>query len=341
MQRISIKELAQILELSPSTISFVLNGRGDEMRIAKETQQKILEQAKKSGYKPNIYARRLRMQPSERAVIGVLWPSIYSAELIVRFFDGIQKSILEEQINVEVVYKPYQYSHINTVEEVFKNNIFHGVVVVGASDDDVDYMQNIQSSMPIVFFNRQNPKYSSVCVDDYSVGELSAQLLSARGHKRVAFIESKASTRHTGLRKAGFIDACSKYGVTIKPEHIITNTTDVDKNKLILQKMFTDEGAPTAIFSSISSILPLLYEVLTELRVSVPKDLEILGYADTPLCQLLHPKLTVLDMPVEAMVQQCLQLILDMINGHMQFHANIIVENDFIIRESCGGFPDK
>jgi len=341
MPRVSIKELAQMLELSPSTISFVLNGRGDEMRIAKETQQKILELAKKSGYKPNIYARRLRIQPSERAVIGILWPSIYSAELIVRFFDGIHKSILEEQINVEVVYKPYQYSQIHKVEEIFKNNIFHGVVVVGASDEDVDYMQEIQSSMPIVFFNRQNPKYSSVCVDDYNVGEMAAQLLFARGHKQVAYIEPKTTTRHTALRKAGFLDTFSKYGVNIKPENIIAKASDVEINKEQLIKLLTGADAPTAIFSTTSSIMPLLYEILYKFKISVPDDLELLGYADTPLCNLLNPKLSVLDMPVEAMVSQCLQLILDMINGHMQFHANVIVENDFIIRESCGGFPDK
>lgn len=341
MPRVSIKELAQMLELSPSTISFVLNGRGDEMRIAKETQQKILEQAKKSGYKPNIYARRLRMQPSERAVIGILWPSIYSAELIVRFFDGIQRSVLEEQINVEVVYKPYQYSQIYKVEEVFKNNIFHGVVVVGASDEDVDYMQEIQSSMPIVFFNRQNPKYSSVCVDDYNVGEMAAQLLYARGHRQIAYIEPMTTTRHTVLRKAGLLDTFSKYGVNIKPENIITRTSDYEKNKELLTNLLTGTDAPTAIFSTTSSLMPLLYELLYRLKINVPNDLEILGYADTPLCQLLNPKLSVLDMPVEAMVSQCLQLILDMINGHIQFHANVIVENDFIIRESCGGFPGK
>lgn len=340
MRRVSIKELAQILELSPSTISFVLNGRGDEMRIAKETQQKIMEQAKKLGYKPNIYARRLRMQPSERAVIGILWPSIFSAELIVRFFDGIHKSILEEQINVEVVYKPYEYSQIHKMEEVFKNNIFHGVVIVGASDEDVDYMQTVQSSMPIVFFNRQNPKYSSVCVDDYNVGEMSAQLLIARGHKRIAYIDSKTITRHTLLRRAGFIDTLSRHNINMKPEHIITGAADVEKNKDLLLDIFSGGDAPTAVFSSISSIMPILYEVLFALKINVPGDLEILGYADTPLCQLLHPKLTVLDMPIEAMVKQCLQLILDMINGHMQFHANIIVENDFIIRETCGGFPE-
>lgn len=341
MQKVSIKELAQMLELSPSTISFVLNGRGDEMRIAKETQQKILEQAKKSGYKPNIFARRLRMQPSERAIIGILWPSIYSAELIVRFFDGIHKSILEEQINVEVVYKPYQYTQINKVEEVFKNNIFHGVVVVGASDEDVDYMQNIQSSMPIVFFNRQNPKYSSVCVDDYSVGEMAVQLLAARGHTRISYVEPKVSTRHTALRKVGFLDACNKFGLKINPEYMIANTNDINKNKAMFQNLFTSAEPPTAMFCTSNSILPVFYEILHELKITVPNDLEILGYADTPLCQLMHPKLSVLDMPVEAMVRQCLQLILDMINGHMQFHANIIVENDFIIRESCGGYPDK
>jgi len=318
----------------------VLNGRGDEMRIAKETQHKIMEQAKKMGYKPNIYARRLRMQPSERAVIGLLWPSIYSAEYTVRFFNGIHKSILDEQINVEVVYKPYYYSQIHKVEEVFKNNIFNGVVIVGASDEDVEYLQGVNSTMPIVFFNRQNPKYSTVCVDDYNAGEMAAQLLYARGHKRIAYLEPGVSTRHTVLCKAGFSDTLSKYGIKIKPEDIVIESDNAEKNMGLLKELLSCRNRPTAVFSTSSSIMPSLYEVLNKLRINIPDDVEVLGYKDTLISQLLNPKLTVLDMPIENMVRQCLQLVIDMMNGHMQFHANVIVKNDFIIRESCGGFPD-
>lgn len=131
----NIKIIAQKTKLSPATVSIVLNGRGDAMRISQKTQGRVWEEAKLLGYKPNIYARRLRNQSeaNSAAIIGVLWPSLYSPELIVGFFDGIQNSILKEKLNVEIVFKPYEYSGLNKMEDVFLNQLFNGVIIVGAS----------------------------------------------------------------------------------------------------------------------------------------------------------------------------------------------------------------
>lgn len=60
---IRIKELAEALGLSQGTISIVLNGRGDEMRISKATQKKVLEGAKEMGYEPAVRSRRRQGRP--------------------------------------------------------------------------------------------------------------------------------------------------------------------------------------------------------------------------------------------------------------------------------------
>ena len=57
---VQIKQIAEQLGLSQSTVSIVLNGRGDKMRISKSTQERVLVAAKDMNYQPNIYARRLR-----------------------------------------------------------------------------------------------------------------------------------------------------------------------------------------------------------------------------------------------------------------------------------------
>ena len=61
--------------LSVSTVSVVLNGRGDQVRISKETQKKVLNAAKEINYQPNIYARRLRQAANEEApyVLALFW----------------------------------------------------------------------------------------------------------------------------------------------------------------------------------------------------------------------------------------------------------------------------
>ena len=343
MAHTSIKTIAEELNLSPSTVSIVLNGRGDEVRISKATQERVLEKAKLMGYKPNIHARRLRQKSTgnETAIIGVLWPSQYSSELLVRFFDGIHQSILEDKINVEVVYKPYKFSDVQNIGDVFKNNLFNGVIVVGASDDDVEYISNENSLMPIVFFNRQNEKYSSVCVDDYSCGNKVAELFYARGHKEVGLVASDLRVRSHSLRSAGFIDGCKRLGIDLLSSNFIKDFYNEEGGKRVALQLVKTKKLPTAIFFTQGTTAPGVYPVFEENGIKIPEDIEILGYADTALTQLTKPSLSVIDLPIQIIVKKCIHLLLDMINGRIQQHVTIYEDTYFIFRESCGGFPEK
>lgn len=342
MANASIKLIAQRTNLSPGTVSIVLNGRGNEMRISEKTQNRVWEEAKLLGYKPNIHARRLRNRSEENsaAIIGVLWPSLYSSELIVSFFDGIQKSILNDKLNVEVVFKPYQYSEIHKMEDVFKNQLFNGVIVVGASDSDVDYLHRVKSAMPIVLFNRQNDQYGSVSIDNYTTGEKVSKLFAARGHKKVALIGPNLLSRNFSMRRTGFLDGCQRYGITVLPEHSIQDTMDSQGGYRSAERLLMSGPLPTALFLLVSGYNQEVYAVLQKHGVRIPEDIEIIGYSDMVSCRILRPSMTVIDLPIQKMVKSSLQLILDMINGHIQDPHNIFEEAYFIFRESCGGFPD-
>ena len=343
MANSSIKIIAQNTNLSPATVSIVLNGRGDAMRISQKTQDRVWEEARALGYKPNIYARRLRNQSESNSapIVGVLWPSLYSSELTVSFFDGIHNSILNDKLNVEVVYKPYQYSQISKEEDLFKNHLFNGVIIVGASDIDAEYLYKLKSSMPIVLFNRQNDKYGSVCVDNYNTGIKAAQLFAARGHKKAGIIGPDLLSRNFSMRRTGFLDGCQRYGITVLPEHNIQDTLDAEGGYRSAKKFMSSGSLPTALFLLVSSYGQDVYEAIQGKEMRIPEDIEIIGYSDMVSCRLLKPSMTVIDLPIQKMVKSSLQLVLNMINGYIQDSHNVFEETHFIFRESCGGFPDK
>lgn len=343
MANSNIKNIAQRTNLSPVTVSIVLNGRGDEMRISQKTQNRVWEEAKLLGYKPNIHARRLRNKSkgNSAAIIGVLWPSLYSSELIVPFFDGIQSSILNDKLNIEVVFKPYEYSKISKIEDVFKDQLFNGVIVVGASDSDVDYLYNIKSTMPIVLFNRQNDKYASVCIDNYDIGEKVSKLLAERGHKKAGLIGPDLLSWNFNMKRTGFLDGCRRYGITVLPEHIIQEPLDAECGYRSAERLLMSKPLPTALFLLLPSHGQGIYSVLQNREVRIPEDMEIVGSSDTVSSRILKPSMTVIDLPIQKMVEKCLQLILNMINGYVHDSSNVFEETHFIFRESCGGFPDN
>lgn len=344
MKRVSVKMIAERTNLSPGTVSIILNGRAREMRISEETEKRVLEEARKLGYKPNIYARRLRQQTDGKVstVIGVLWPSLYSSELLVRFFDGLHTNILEKNMDVEIVFKPYKYSELYKLEEVFRDNFYNGVIIVGASDKDIEYLNNEKTLMPIVFFNRQSDRFGSVCLDDYNVGRMVAELFSARGHKRAGIIESNLLMRHLSMRRIGFLDGCLRYGIEVSEEHIIQETMDVVGGKRAIKKILESKEQPTALFFSMpAGMVNGAYEVLNSKGIKIPEDVEIVGYGDTITSEMLDPTLTVIDLPVQNMVIRCIQLITEIIKGQVDQSVTVFEKTYFIFRESCGDFSTK
>ena len=88
---VKIKEIAEKLSLSVGTVSIVLNGRGDAMRISKETQERVRTVAQEMNYQPNIFARRLRNAGNgmPERVVGVFCNYLYADEIISSIYRHI------------------------------------------------------------------------------------------------------------------------------------------------------------------------------------------------------------------------------------------------------------
>ena len=108
---IHIKQIAEQAGVSPGTVSLVLNGRGDELRISKVTQQRVKEVAKELNYQPNIYARRLRSTKTGKTskVIAVFWSTEFMDDMMGRFFLGMQKVLLDGGHEVEFFIQLFDY----------------------------------------------------------------------------------------------------------------------------------------------------------------------------------------------------------------------------------------
>ena len=140
-----IKEIAAKLGLSPGTVSVVLNGRGDAMRISKKTQQRVREAAKEMNYQPNIYARRLRNSGNEQAskVIAIFWAKEFADDIMGRFFGGLQRAVKDKDYKVEFIIRLYENDLLSDSKDVMTSLRFSGIIVCGASDKDAEFLNSI------------------------------------------------------------------------------------------------------------------------------------------------------------------------------------------------------
>ncbi len=138
---VQIKKIAEQVGMSQSTVSIVLNGRGDEMRISKDTQKRIQEVAKSLNYRPNIYARRLRnaaeKQPNQ--IIAVFWNDTYMGDTMSRFFLGAANAIEKNGYGVEFMIQLFTGGKLEKYKDMMSVQKYNGIIIAGASTEHKDF----------------------------------------------------------------------------------------------------------------------------------------------------------------------------------------------------------
>ena len=341
----SVKSIAQKLGLSAGTISIVLNGHGDKMRISQATQQRILDYVKEINYQPNIYAKRLRKaQKSNNApIIAVFWPTNFNANLVGRFFTGVHEFRDKDGREAEIMLQPYLYNEIFRLSDYLSSSYYNGIVFLGLSEIDFMYVTQRTFDIPIVLFNRVSDKYSAVCVDDFDNGMKAAELLYKRGHKKVAIISYSIASRSSALKRSGFLTAWLEYGMPIKAKYIIEGDVSYESGSRTAQELLyiCADDLPTAVFIQESTTAVGTLPVFKANGVDIPRDMEILSYGDNPQDAYTIPSLTSIRMPVEEMSSECLRILLDSQSNGLKNKMISMHPVDFIFRESCGDFEGK
>ena len=110
---VTIKEIAQEVGISSSTVSIVLGGKAAERKISTATQEKIFAAAARLGYQPNMAARSLRGgSGANELVVAMFWAQDFRASMMFRFWDGLRAEIEKTARPVRLVIYPYVNDHL-------------------------------------------------------------------------------------------------------------------------------------------------------------------------------------------------------------------------------------
>lgn len=337
----SIRQIAANANVSVSTVSLILSGRADEMRISKETQKKVLEEAQKLHYQPNVYARRLRRKgiENERKVIAVFCPDFFGEEVMGRFIMAVNRCILEKNLHVEIVIKPFLYGNIASAEGAFESNLFNGIIIMGAAEADAEYVSRLQTRTPILYFNYADSAYSSVCLDEVKLGEMVSGLFASRGHQSIAILEPDAMYSRMAKKRIEYLrQQCEKRNLDVR---IYLGNEKKEKAEAFFERVTGDmlglESRPTGIFLMRSTRYWPFFMELSRRKIRVPEDIEVVGFSDFGYAKYLQPALTVIDFPVEQMVESALRMMLTQLQDGNLDRLAVWSTPQLIIRDTCGG----
>jgi len=311
VQKANINDIAVKTGLSISTVSRVLNGKAEQFRIGKKSQQKINAAAKELKYIPNQFAANFRTGKSN--AIALIVPSLnnpFFADLTSNINAEIRKygyttMIGDSDENIEIEKMELQQMIAMNVD---------GLIIAPCNDQPDEIKHLYDQGLPVVCIDRyfEDSEIPFVSTDNYEGAYLATKHLIENGHSMITCIQGIQHSMPNKLRVKGFIDAMKEAGLDqylVLGDNFSTQNGYLETRLLLHQKKM-----PTAIFALSNTIALGCMKALKEMNFRIPDDISLITFDDHPYLDYLETPLSCIAQPINDISKIAIKFLFSQIN---------------------------
>ncbi len=334
--KVTLKTIAEQLGLTPGTVSAALNNSPAARSIPEHTKNRIIEAAQALNYRPNFFARSLRLKRTY--TIGVIAEEIgdaYGAMVI----SGIEEYLRKNNYFFLTVIHRHDPKLLQTYAQMLLTRGVEGFITT-----DTSLMEKLALPTVAVAGHERVEGVTNIVLDHKRAARLALEHLRELGHEEIAFIRGQTMSSDSVVRWNAICEVAQELDIRIRPELTIqlegTDSTPgigypFAKQLLVRKHPFTALFA----YNDISAIGSLW--AFREAGLRVPEDISIVGFDDIPGAAYANPGLTTVRQPLVKMGQIAAQTVVDLIEGRGEYAPEIAIEPDFVIRQSTGPAPAR
>lgn len=340
---VTLKELAKMCDVSPSTVSNVLNGKNS---MSNQVRERVLEAVKSTGYQPNIYARNMRVNKTE--TIGIIvedlcqFSSPYIVEMIL---DNLEKkNYWPVLVNLRMYHKLDDNIEdedglcriLEPIIQNMKSIKVDGIIYVAAHCRTLKKVPKF-FDVPTVFtyaYAGSGEKKSVIIDDENSALEMMEYIIS-KGHTDIGIIAGSEENYHTIARLKGCQQAFFNAGLLYDPDKVGYGSWNRESGRrqaeVILKK------GVTALWCMNDRMAAGAYEAAREMGLTVGKDISIAGFDNIELAENLYPSLTTCKLPLYEIGTKAADLLIDMLenkNDSTEEKSPVKILGEMFVRDS-------
>lgn len=328
MKTMTIADVAEALGVSKTTVSRVISGKG---RIGNETKERVLRYIEAHDYKPNVIAKGLAQNKTYN--IGLIMPGNHNF-VDSSFFQKCMLGISEAAAaaDYDMVVSIIRDHDLTQLERLVQNHKVDGIILSRTLVEDAPAAYLKQHRVPFVVIGT-TPDDHVIQIDHNhreACRELTAILLM-KGLRKVALLGGNRGLVITHTRLGGFLDAFKMQGLTADPSLICL---DAD-NETMLERMvgeYVKKGAE-CILCMDDSICSLVLNVLKKNRISVPEDMRVASFYNSPLLENNLPAVTSLHFDAAALGMTTCRTLLDHLEGK-EVSGRTLLGYEIVLKES-------
>ena len=355
-RRVTVKEVAAELGVSPSTVSNAYN-RPDQ--LSAELRERVFETARELGYSgPDPFGRGLRQRRAN--VVGVLFRDslsyAFADPAAVLFLEGVSEAV--EEAGLGLLLLPGGSLGKRDTEAI-RGAAVDGVVIHSMPGDDPLVGAAVERRLPAVIVDQPPVEgVPSVGIDDEGAARQAAEHLLELGHRNLGVVSFRlalearsgmveperrgaATLRPSGARLRGVAAATSAAGISWNEVPVYEcAVSSPAEGRVAAEALLAREPRPTAILALSDRLAFGVFEVASRMGLSVPQDLSVVGFDDVPEAARSTPPLTTLHQPhVEKGLQAGRKLVAQLREEHPGDQQELVLPTRLVVRGSTAHAP--
>ncbi len=329
--RVTIREVAQDAGVSVAAVSKVLRdayGVSDAMRL------KVRQSMVKLGYRPHTAARGMR---GHTYTLGLILPELrnpFFADILA----GVNTALERTQYQVLMGITQSGAMLDDALVDSMIDRQMDGLIVVGASDQE--QLLDIARRKPLATIGNHAPDnqlYDTVNNDDHAGASLAVRHLAGNGYRSIAMMSLISTSTIITQRELGYRREMVEQGLGAHVNVIRTRQTPREV-QVAARRLLEGPDRPEAIFCWTDFIALEVISVATELGLSIPRDLALVGYDNTNYCDFAQNSLTSIDQSGELLGLQVTRLLIERVKGRSETE-HFVVTPRVVARRSSSRRP--
>jgi LacI family transcriptional regulator len=316
MGDVTLRTIAEQLNISIATVSWVLAGKGKERKISPATQERILLHASSMNYQPNMLARALNRGVSN--TVGLILPSISDS-----FYSAIAKAI---ELSLDKIDYSLMIcsSESETLREkrmigMLKSHRVDGIIIAPTEVSKIEIRRLIDESYPLVLFDRFFTDISTnyVLIDNEESCYKLTDHLIRKGSRKIAFISTNPHLHNMDLRRKGYEKALKKRRMEPDPNLIGEIVFHGYEKNLpsTLDRIFKANADVDAFLFATHILAIEAFQYFRERRIDYNRKFKLACIHEEPLFQDIAPHINVAVMPVVKIGRRIVDMLANQMNA--------------------------
>ena len=333
---VTIKDVAKLAGVSPSTVSRVCNGNP---AISKETRERVQQAMAELGYELNPQAEVQSGQTTK--IIGIILPpserEAYENTFYLKAIRGISHCCNQQQVASTVITGRDYEEILQSVRTLHRSGRADGFIMLYSRKNDVvvDYL--CEHGLLYVIVGKANELAGqTICIDNDNLlaGREAADYLYDLGHRRIGYLGSKNDFLYASDRKSGYQLALLQHDLPLRPDYCV-EMEGVTGDSDALQAILSLPDRPTAFVVSDDLFALALERVCVRMGLTIPGDISIIAFNNSLYAQLASPQLTAVDINSFQLGHEAAAQLISHADNPDLSATKIIVPHRIVPRDSC------